>query len=353
MFKRISLIIFSSVQIFVVAQNGGNIKNTQESIKLVAVGDIMIGTDYPNSSYLPKDGIYPFKDVDSILKTSDLLFGNLEGTLSNTGKNAKFCKDPSKCYSFRSPESYGKYLNQAGFDLMSIANNHISDFGRIGIDNTIKTLNANDIKSAGLEDIKPTTIFEKNGVVYGFVAFAPNNNCLKINNIKNAKKIVHELSEKVDIVIVSFHGGAEGTEHKNVTRKIEYFYGENRGNVYEFSHEMIDAGADVIFGHGPHVVRAIEVYKNKLIAYSLGNFATYKRFSLKGVKAFSPILEVNIDKTGNFISGKIHSAKQTKERYPYFDKNQGAFKEIKLLTQVDFPESKIKFNTDGSFYVKN
>ena len=81
--------------------------------------------------------------------------------------------------------------------------------------------------------------------------------------IEKAKDIVKELSKTCEIVIVSFHGGGEGANYQNVTRKTEYCYGENRGNVYEFSHAMIDAGADIIIGHGPHVPRAIEYIKKR------------------------------------------------------------------------------------------
>ncbi len=322
-----------------------------ESIKVMAVGDIMMGTDFPNESYLPPDGKDPFDDVNIVLKQADILFGNLEGTLTDTGENAKRCSDPSKCYSFRSPESFGKYLETTGFDVMSIANNHIGDFGPIGIKNTTKTLKRHNIAYAGVF-AQESTIFKKNGITYGFCAFAPNKDCVKIHNLTNAKRIVQELKEKVDIVIVSFHGGAEGTDHTHVTRKTERFYGEDRGNVYLFAHTMIDAGADIILGHGPHVSRAFEVYNNKFIAYSLGNFCTYSRFNLTGIKGYAPIAEIEVDTEGNFIKGKLHSAKQIDEIYPFMDAQQRALKEIKKLTLEDFPESRLIFEEDGSFIQK-
>ena len=233
---------------------------------------------------------------------------------------------------------------------MSIANNHIGDFGKIGITNTTKTLKENGIAYAGIF-AKPSTIFTKDGVKYGFAAFAPNNDCLKIYHIKKAQEIVKKLNAQCDIVIVSFHGGAEGHKHTHVTKKTEIFYGENRGNVHKFAHAVIDAGADVVLGHGPHVTRAIEVYKNRFIAYSLGNFCTYKRFSLRGIKGYAPIVKLEIDKkTGYFLQGKIISAKQTSGVYPFLDKTNAAYKEIKKLTQADFPNSGITFMDDGSFY---
>jgi len=326
--------------------------NAQEkkTVTLMAVGDIMMGTTFPNKSYMPANGVNPFEKVKDTLAKADVLFGNLEGTLTDTGKNAKHCKDPSKCYSFKSPTFLAQYLNSTGFDVMSIANNHIGDFGKVGIKNTKKTLDNNNIAHAGVYS-KPDTIFFKDGVKYGFAAFAPNNDTPKIYNITKAKARVAKLNATCDIVIVSFHGGAEGSKHTHVTRKTEKFYGENRGNVYKFAHAVIDAGADVVLGHGPHVSRAVEVYKNRFIAYSLGNFCTYNRFSLTGVKGLAPILKLELDNTtGQFLSGKIISAKQQRGVYPFIDKTNAAYKEIKKLTLADFPETKLTFLDDGTFY---
>ncbi len=329
-------------------------KHTQEklavpkSIKVMAVGDIMMGTDFPNTSYLPPKDKGPFDDVAHILTKADILFGNLEGTLTDEGENAKRCSDPSKCYSFRSPEYFGEYLEETGFDVMSIANNHIGDFGAIGIKNTMKVLEQHSIAYAGVF-AQPSAIFEKNGITYGFCAFAPNKDCIKIHNLSNAKKIVTELKQKTDIVIVSFHGGAEGLKHTHVPRKTERFYGEDRGDVYKFAHTLIDAGADIVFGHGPHVSRAFEVYNNKFIAYSLGNFCTYSRFNLTGIKGYAPIAEIEIDTQGNFVKGILHSARQIDEIYPFMDDKKRALKEIKKLTEEDFPESNLIFEENGSF----
>lgn len=325
----------------------------QKEITLTAVGDIMMGTSFPSKNYLPAKGVDPFAAVLPELLDTDILFGNHEGTLTDTGKNAKHCKDPSKCYSFKSPTWLADYLVNAGFDMMSIANNHIGDFGKIGITNTKKTLEEKGIAYAGVYG-SPIAVFEKDGVKYGFCAFAPNNDTPKLTNIPKAVARVKELKAKgVDIIIVSFHGGAEGSKHTHVTRKTEKFYGENRGNVYKFAHAVIDAGADVVLGHGPHVARAIEVYKDRFIVYSLGNFATYGRFSLSGTKGLAPIVKITMNDQGVFIKGKIISAKQKSRVYPYIDPTNAAFKEIKKLTKEDFPEVPIHFDDDGSFYLEN
>lgn len=324
----------------------------KDTISIIGVGDMMLGTNYPSKAYLPpNDGKDILKPVEGILKNADLTFGNLEGCLLNKGGNVKRCSDPSKCYAFRMPEHYAGYLKQAGFDVVSLANNHMGDFGQPGRDKTLEVLKENGIHFAGLLS-HPKTIFEMNGVTYGFCAFSPNRGTVKINDIANAQKIVKEMEAKVDIVIVSFHGGAEGSKHKHVTRKTEYFYGENRGNVYEFAHKVIDAGADIVFGHGPHVTRAAELYKDRFIIYSLGNFCTYGRFSLRGSKGVGPIIKLFTNKNGEFISGKIYPTIQKGRGGPQKDPANTAIKELQELTKKDFPNTKILIKDDGSIRKK-
>ncbi|MFK7970963.1 MAG: CapA family protein [Bacteroidia bacterium] len=324
------------------------VEETPASISMIGVGDIMTGTNYPSARYLPpnggKDLLNPVRDI---LTNADITFGNLEGTVLNSGGSAKRCSDPSKCYVFRMPESHVQHFVNTGFDFMSIANNHSGDMGAIGRKNTIRVLTENGISCAGLLT-HPTAQFEQEGVKYGFIAFAPNSGTLNVRDIPDATARVRKLAAEVDIVIVSFHGGAEGTQAEHVPRKTETYYGENRGNVYKFAHAMIDAGADIIWGHGPHVVRGIELYKDRLITYSLGNFCTYARFSLRGVKAYAPIVKAELATDGTFLSGNIHSFIQKGEGGPVADPNNSALKRIKMLSNADFPESPLKIGDDGS-----
>jgi uncharacterized protein YceK len=319
-----------------------------DTISVIGVGDIMIGTNFPNEGYLPPDsGKYMLSSVAHVLRDADLTFGNQEGVILNKGGEAKNCSDPSVCYIFRSPEYLAHHYVDAGIDMMSLANNHAGDFGETGRKNTMRILDSLGIHHAG-QLAQPYTIFEKDRIKYGFVAFSPNNGTQSINDLDGAVALVQHLDSLTDIIIVSFHGGAEGKKYQHVTREREYFYGENRGDVYEFSHAMIDAGADIIFGHGPHVARAIEVYKNRFIAYSLGNFATYGRFNLRGENGLAPIAKIWITEDGSFVKGKIISALQKGAGVPEIDINNGAAQKIKELTEADFPESKILIDPDGN-----
>ena len=126
------------------------------------------------------------------------------------------------------PQRYVAHLQDAGFDVVSVANNHSGDFNEKGRTQTAKTLSDSGIQFAGFQS-HPYT-----------------------------------------------------------------FYGENRGNAYAFARMAIDAGADVVLGSGPHVTRAVDLYKNRFIAYSLGNFCTYGMFNLDGPNGMAPLLALNI-----------------------------------------------------------
>lgn len=328
------------------------VKKIKDTINVTAVGDIMIGSGFPTKLNLPPDdAVNSFKAVVAYL-TGDIIFGNLEGCFLNSGNSDK-CKglNPNSCYAFRMPDRYAGIIKKAGFNVLSVANNHVGDFDARGRKNTVNILDSLQVHYAGQLQ-KPFDLFEIDGVKYAFCAFAPNENTVSIKNIDSAKMLVAELKKQANIVIVSFHGGAEGANFEHVTRKTETYYKENRGNVYEFSHGVIDAGADLVLGHGPHVTRAVEVYKNKFIAYSLGNFCTYGMFSLKGPNGFAPLLQLKLNGNGDFISANVVSVKQDKIKRLQLDTAFAAFRRMKYLTDTDFPDHNLVFSENGKITIK-
>ena len=316
------------------------------SVTVIAVGDIMLGSAYKSVYDLPADsGVNSFKQVKPFLKEGNVVFGNLEGCLLDTGNSTK-CKLKKNCLAFRSPENYVRILKDAGFNLLSLANNHAGDFGDIGRTTTLKRLQESDIKCGGL--IKhPSSVLEVKGVKYGFCSFSPNDGTLSIYDRDNISKLIGELKATCDIVIVSFHGGGEGKDYQHVTRKTEFYFSEDRANPYSFAHYAIDAGADLVLGQGPHVTRAVEVYHNKFIAYSLGNFCTYGLFSLQGPNGYAPLLKISITKQGDFIQAKVHSVMQTDKDGLTIDSTGRAYQKIVQLTGEDFPGHSLNFSSDG------
>ncbi|GBE00177.1 capsule biosynthesis protein CapA [bacterium BMS3Abin07] len=319
-----------------------------EKLTITAVGDIMMGTTYPEELLPPKDGIGIFDQVRDKLGGSDIVLGNLEGPLTESGGQTKCRDDDENCFAFRTPPRYADYLRAAGFNVINISNNHVGDFGKQGIENTRTCLMSVNISPVGGKYVALINVKGKKVAVAGFSFMPVSDYSYSINNILRASEIVNELKKSNDIVIVSFHGGAEGKSALYVTGKEEEFLGEKRGNVREFAHAVVDAGADAVFGHGPHVLRAMELYRGRLIAYSLGNFLTYKRFNIDGESGISMILKIRLDpETGKFAGGEIIPVKLVGEGLPIIDGNREAIKLIKRLTLEYSASSKLTIEDSG------
>jgi hypothetical protein len=312
--------------------------NAQSSgtLTVAAVGDIMMGTTWPDEVLPPHDGAGIFNAVADSFRGAGIVFGNLEGPLFDGGEGIKCArnKNPRKtlCYEFRMPARYAGRLESAGFNAMNVANNHTFDFGREGVENTVGALDNAGIQAVGGDNVAAFCTGEKSVAVVGFSYSPPSPNSYPLQDVPAAMEIVKELKEAFDLVLVSFHGGAEGKDALQVPDADEIFAGTNRGNVVGFARAVIDAGADLVIGHGPHVLRAMEVYKGKLIAYSLGNFLTYGMFNIKGPSGVSLVLRADIDlDTGNFAGGTIVPVALRDWGIPYPDPERKAIHLIREL----------------------
>jgi hypothetical protein len=320
----------------------------KEALTIIGTGDIMLGTNYPYESYLPpgQDCSPLLRPVHDVLRSGDLLFGNLEGGFCSRGGTPKACRDLSRCYVFRMPDQFLSCIVEAGYDVLSVANNHVNDFGPEGRARTATLLDSAGIAYAGFVT-HPWSLFEKDGVRYGFAAFSPNQGTMSILDYGKAAEITAMLDSLADVVIISVHGGAEGKEHQHVVRGEEEYLGENRGSVYRFAHTVVEAGADVVFGHGPHVTRAVELFRGRLICYSLGNFATYGRFNLNGPNGIAPIMKVTVDREGEFMRAEVAPVYQAGEGGPRIDPEGRVIALLKELTEFDFPDQELVVDADG------
>lgn len=304
-----------------------------KTVLVAAVGDIMMGTE----NLLPEDGgVGLFTEPKPYLHMAGITFGNLEGPLTDRGSPTKVSQS-GVSYCFRTPPHYARFLKEAGFNMVSIANNHINDYGPEGKEQTIATLEEYDIGWSG----PPGTVARKtvNGLDVVMVAFHTSSHSHWVNDISEAGRIVSDLAGQNDVVIVSFHGGAEGAEATHVPIGNEIYHGEDRGDLRRFSHEVVDAGADLVIGHGPHVPRGIELYKNRLIAYSLGNFCTTKGINVRDNNGLAPLLLVRLDHHGALMEGKIISFKQQFGQHPRLDLTGQAADFMARLSREDFPDT--------------
>jgi len=319
-----------------------------EVITIASVGDIMMGSDFPESKLPPNDGEGIFDAVKQAFVGEDIVFGNLEGPLLDGGMTTK-CESSSHCFAFRTPTRYVRHLREAGFTAVSVANNHASDFGDEGRESTIRTLASAGIQAVGGENVACIIIKGTKVALAGFSYSTPSRYSYSILDISRAMSIIRDLKKENDLIIVSFHGGAEGSTAQHVPGRAETFMGEERGDVMRFAHAVIDAGADLVIGHSPHVVRALEVYRGKLIAYSLGNFLAYERFNISGPSGRSIVLQARINAmTGDFIGGRLVPIRLVDEGIPEPDPERRAIDLIRSLTSKDIRRSGIILSADGT-----
>jgi len=295
----------------------------------------MLGTDYPDSlRNIPADDGRPlFTYAGKILSSADVAVGNLEGPITGADSCGKALED-STVYVFRMPPNLAVSLAEAGFDVLTTANNHSNDFGLPGRMETESILDSLGIRHTGRAgDVASLLVRGTSVAVIGFSTGPGNHSLLDVDD---AVAAVGALKSRYDIVAVSFHGGGEGEEYMNLPDGPECYLGEPRGALRKFAHRVVDAGADVVFGHGPHVPRGIEVYRGRIIAYSLGNFCTWFGINVQGVKGLAPLLWVEVYPDGALRSMRILSFEQESRHYPVPDPRKRAEKIIRDLSVEDF-----------------
>ncbi|MGB2569325.1 CapA family protein [Micromonospora citrea] len=321
------------------AQDG----TTDEAISLSATGDIIMGNA---PSRLPANGGKGFFDEISDALDADLVMGNLEEPLTEDTGSGKCGANSTACYQFRAPSSYAAHLKDAGFELLNQANNHGYDYGPQGYENTRKALEAQGLKHTGAPD--QITVVEVKGVkvaVAGFSSYPWSNS---LTDIDAATAVVEKAATMADIVVVQVHMGAEGADKTRVRPGTELFYGENRGDPVKFSHAVIEAGADLVVGHGPHVLRGMEFHQGRLIAYSLGNFAGGGRsLNPSGRLGWGGVLKVSLKPDGSFAGGSFTSTRMNSVGKPTMDSADQGLGLIKQLSRSDFPRTGARFDADG------
>ncbi|TNH30944.1 CapA family protein [Micromonospora orduensis] len=322
---------------------GGGEPTTGGAISLSATGDIIMGNA---PSRLPAAGGKGFfNSVTQALK-ADLVMGNLEEPLTVDTGTGKCGANSTRCYQFRAPPEYAAHLRDAGFKVLNQANNHGYDYGPKGYENTQKALEKYDLKHTGAPD--QITVVDVKGVkvaVVGFSSYVWSNSLV---DIATAKTVVAKAATMADLVVVQVHMGGEGADQTRVKPGTEMFLGENRGDPVKFSHAMIDAGADLIVGHGPHVLRGMEFYQGRLIAYSLGNFAGGSNTLINtGRLGWGGVLKVSLKPDGSWAGGTFTSTYMNSTGKPTMDPDDRGLGLVTELSRADFPKGGARFDGQG------
>ncbi|MDX6533819.1 MAG: hypothetical protein QOF68_1563 [Gaiellales bacterium] len=310
------------------------------TVTLSAVGDTILGME---GRLAPNPGSY-FDSVRSELR-GDIVFANLEGALTDL-TSGKCDVLTTSCFEFKLPPSYARYFKQAGFTVVSNANNHAFDFWQAGLDDTVAALDRAGLAHTGRT--REITYVKVRDLTVAFIGVGSYPNTGPLNDYPAARAMIRKADQKADIIVVAMHAGAEGTGALHLTGADEIYGGENRGNPEAFSRMAIDAGADLILGYSPHVLRAMEFYKNRLIAYSLGNFAGYHNFSLDGALGQSGILQVKLGADGRFRSGRFVSTLMVGPGQPVLDPDGSGGALISQLSGEDIGARGVRIGPNGS-----
>jgi hypothetical protein len=311
------------------------------TVTFAAVGDTMLG----NSPELPAEPGSYLAAVKGQLR-GDVVFGNLEGTLTDVSSSPK-CGGPSggDCFAFRTPPSYARHLASAGFTVMNDANNHSYDFGAAGLDQTIAALHGAGIAQTGLPG--QITVVKAGGEKVAFVGFAPYSLTASLLDLPAARTLIRRAARRAKLVVVAIHAGAEGTDAQHVSGSEEHYLGEDRGNPRRFARMAVRSGADLVLGSGPHVLRGMEIFRDRLIAYSLGNFSGFHNFDTAGVLGASAILHVALEPDGAFRSGRIASVRLIDAGRPVPDPSGEGARLIRRLSREDLGDGAVRIGGKG------
>lgn len=302
--------------------------------KVITIG--WVGDTTPGSRYgLPPDeGRALFARVRDELRAPDLMIANLEGTYSEGGPSKCDDSDSKACFAFQAPPVYAEALSWAGVDLVSLANNHSNDYFSSGLQQTKAALERNGVKYTGLPgQIARARVDGVRVAVLGFSPYSWNQSLL---DIPAARALARKAAKTADVVVVLMHAGAEGADETHTPQGAEYAYGENRGDPRAFAHAVVGAGADLVLGSGPHVIRGMERYRGRLIAYSLGDFAGWNTFRLGGELSLSGLLTVRIDEDGRLRGGRWLSLRLESPGVPTVDPSHEAARLVRRLSAQDF-----------------
>jgi len=310
-------------------------------ISFTLVGDMTYGS---NGKVSDSQVASILEGVRAELVGADITMGNLETALG-TGPTTKCGGISANCADFQAPPYAAKVMADAGFDVVSAANNHSNDAGPRGVASTDEALTGAGIVWTGRRD--QITYLEREGVTVGFLGFAPYDSVANALDMPKVLEMVREAATNADLVVVMPHLGAEGEDKMHVRPGVETAYGENRGDSMAFARAVIDAGADLVVISGPHVLRGMEWYNGRLIAYSMGNFSGYNTLSMSGKRGISGILNVTLTQDGEFVGGNLVPLAISSVGIPAVDSQGRGIKMVQSLSKEDFGVGGISMTDDG------
>lgn len=318
-------------------------------IRFAFTGDINLGTRTLSDGLPPDSGRGLFAQVASLL-SGDLVVGNFEGVLADSGTSDKCPVKSSHCYAFATPTWLAARLHDAGFTHLNLANNHANDYGLDWRHHTEEALRGLDLTPYGpLDEIAITPVqHDDRTTLVGIIGFTTYPHAYDLLDLGHSVAVIDSVRPLVDVLVVTFHGGKEGPTAIRTPDGPEFLGKEPRGSLRRWARAVLDAGADAVVGHGPHVLRGVEFYKGKPIFYSLGNFLNYRGFSLDGPAGVTTVLQLELDGDGRFRSARMPALRQIPRVGPVPDSTRAATRLLQRITRLDFPKTGALIDADGT-----
>ena len=318
----------------------------QNEVKLIFTGEVNVGNNYAMRYQQQIDAEKLFSNVTDKLKSGHATFGTLGTVLIDIDGTPNKANMIGTRKLIRMSSDYASSLAQSGYTALSLANSHVSDFGVEGVQTTMNAMQANNIEIAGLKSLQEYKVFDRDGIKYGFIAFGSSVHTLSMNDSTTIRQLITGLDDQCDIVVVAFsfnetesslRSGLNPSTNRNLFMN----------SAIAFAHTCIDAGADVVYGNGHNLPQPLELYKDKLIIYGLGNFCTPYGASYLGELGAAPMIEANVFTDGTFKDGHIISYRQQNVQGPILDTSNEALKIIKGQTARFFPQTPLQIDDNG------
>lgn len=307
------------------------------AIEIGWAGDIVVGSSY---GLPPSGGRTQFEAVDHLLRRPDLMIGNYEGTLSRGGTPR--CAGGALCYIFQAPPERARNLARAGFDVLNLANNHGLDMGAGARRESVVALRGAGLDAAGLPgQVLVRTVHDTRVAIVGMSPYPGTTN---MRSPAAVRDLVRAARRRADVVVVAMHVGLEGPAGAHVPRGADY-----GTHTRAAAHGAIEAGADVVFGSGPHVVRGVERWRGRYVVYSSGNFAGWRNFGLSRLTSQSGVVRMRFDHRGRPTAAAWDGVVLRGPGIPHPDRSGAVVRRVAELSRADFGRRGARFSRSGSF----
>jgi len=335
----------------------------RRDVRVCAGGDVTLGTNIDTSwarHFARKYKVFApalpapaslLAPIKPMLGGADIVLLNVEGAIGRGRAPSKCGPRSTACFALRQPVSAARALRRvAGRATVvgNVANNHSRDAGPEGFDTTQARLTRAGVHVTGADTLA-TEVVTAGGDTVAFLGFSTSGEP-DVRDLDAVRRHVARAAERYRRVVVTAHVGAEGVGAQRTRDSVERYLGADRGNPVAFAHAAVEAGASLVVGHGPHVLRAAEWRDDALVLYSLGNLVTYGPFAFTEPITRGAVACATLDPDGRVTEAELRATKQRRPGRVSADRSRRAFALVDSLSRLDFPETGARVAGDGRLH---